>query len=403
MMSVTKPYRTMVRLFAVLGALAAIDAALASVGVTSFLMGLRWLRVHLVTIGIVAEAAFGLLPGLVALRAGRPAPPPRNDRWLLLNVGLVTLLVGIPLIRAPMIGVGGTLVLLAAVWLAWDLWRIVPDASDATANGTGGRPFYLAALSFVVVGALVGTGLWLGWGPWLRIAVPKETHVHAVVWGFASFVLAGLLTDLQLPLTGRAAARPRWLTIAFWLQLAGALALLAAPWMGDANGLMIGGIVLFAFATALLYVQRILPLRAHGGPGAAHVLTAYIWILVPATALPFILLGSGTLPVARVESVGPAILAYGWLLQTLIALLPPAFARIEQADASSADRLALGGRWSSWIGLNLCTLALVASIALPAFEARLQGVAFGLLAAVLLGWAWDLTRTQSRAERMAGY
>lgn len=402
-----KPYRTMITLFALLGALAALDAALAAGGVTPFLLGLRWLRVHLVTLGIFTEAAFGLLPGLVALRAGRPAPPHRRGRWLLLNVGLVTLLVGIPLVRPPMIGAGGTLVLLAAAWLGRDLWLSAParpERPGAAAAGAGGRRYYLAALGFVVVGALVGTGLWTGWGAPLRIATPKETHVHAVIWGYASLVMAGLLTDLPLSPAGEAAVRRPWLTLSFRLQLAGAAALLVAPWVGGANWVMIGGIVLFAAATVILYVQRILPRRAEGGPGAAHLLTAYLWILVPATALPFIVLSAGALPIGRVESVGPAILAYGWLLQALIALLPPAFAMVGRAESAAAGGTAdgpstgspaLGGRWWSWAGLNLCALSLVASIALPPFEARLQGLGFGILAVVLLAWAWEWERIES--------
>ena len=430
------PYLTTVALFAALGALAAVDAALASLGLTPFLLGLRWLRIHLVTLGLFTEAVFGLLPCLMSRAAGRPLPAPHRGRWLLLNVGLVTLLVGIPLVRAPMIAVGGTIVLIATLWLAVDLWRIGggrsvspspaaggdPAPGLAAAGFATGRPFYLAGLTLLLVGALVGTGLWLEWGPALGIARPKETHIHANLWGFASLVLAGLLVDLHGALRGgRAPDRSRSLRAAWWLMTGGALALVVAPWVAM-DWLMVLGIAMYAAATALLYATLVWPLRpgavsaAGSAPdrrpwaGSAHLLTAYLWILVPALALPFIVFGGASVPAARVEPVGPSILSYGWLLQTLVALLPPAIALAAGAgaggsqgagsgsgtdgrpDASEAPTrpLRLGGSPLSWAALNLCTLALVASVALPAQEAALQGLAFGLLAVALLWLARNL-------------
>lgn len=430
------PYLTTVALFAALGALAAVDAALASFGLTPFLLGLRWLRIHLVTLGLFTEAVFGLLPCLMARAAGRPLPAPHRGRWLLLNVGLVTLLVGIPLVRAPMIAVGGTIVLIATLWLAVDLWRIggggpvspSPAAGAGLAPGLAvagfatGRPFYLAGLTLLLVGALVGTGLWLEWGPALGIARPKETHIHANLWGFASLVLAGLLVDLHGALRGgRAPDRSRSLRAAWWLMTGGALALVVAPWVAM-DWLMVLGIAMYAAATALLYATLVWSLRpgavsaAGSAPdrrpwaGSAHLLTAYLWILVPALALPFIVFGGAAVPAARVEPVGPSILSYGWLLQALVALLPPAIALAAGAgaggsqgagsgsgtdgrpDASEAPArpLRLGGSPLSWAALNLCTVALVASVALPAQEVALQGLAFALLAVALLWLARNL-------------
>ena len=443
----SNPYLATMALFAALGALAAVDAALASLGLTPFLLGLRWLRIHLVTLGLFTEAVFGLLPALVALRAGRAAPAPHRGRWLLLNVGLVTLLVGIPLVRPPMIATGGTIVLLAAVWLALDLWRARDPgveggrSADAGPGGSSlaatdlsavgdravgrsprGLHFYLAGLALLLIGALVGTGLWLEWGPALGIARPKETHIHANLWGFASLVLAGLLVDLHGALRGgRAPDRSRSLRAAWWLMTGGALALVVAPWVAM-DWLMVLGIAMYAAATALLYATLVWPLRpgavsaAGSAPdrrpwaGSAHLLTAYLWILVPALALPFIVFGGASVPAARVEPVGPSILSYGWLLQALVALLPPAIALAAGAgaggsqgagsgsgtdgrpDASEAPTrpLRLGGSPLSWAALNLCTLALVASVALPAQEAALQGLAFGLLAVALLWLARNL-------------
>lgn len=385
-----RPYRLMVALFAVLGTLAALDAALAALGVTPFLTGLRWLRVHAVTLGIFTTSVFGLLPGLAARRAGRPAPPDDHGRWLLLQAGLVTLLVGIPLVRPPMIGVGGTLVLAAALWLVWDVATLGRRADGAAAgvdDGAGdGRRYALAGLAFLAVGALLGTGLWLGWAAPLRVATPKEAHVHAVIWGFASLLLGGWLVDLARQARPDAPAAAWRRHGPFALLVAGAGALLAAPWLGH-NTLMVAGIAVYAAATAWLAATVLWPLARTGGPGAAHLLTGYLWILVPATALPFVVLGSAGLPVARVESVGPSILAYGWLLQVLVAVLPPVTVLAGGTAGPPPSPGALGGSWPLWLGVNGCALALVASIALPAHEARLSAVAFTLLALVLAGLA----------------
>lgn len=59
---------------------------------------------------------------------------------------------------------------------------------------------------------------------------------------------------------------------------------------------------------------------------------------MPALALPFIVFGGAAVPAARVEPVGPSILSYGWLLQALVALLPPAIALAAGAGAGGRAR-----------------------------------------------------------------
>src|SRR5512143_2114407 len=118
------PYLLMAALFAGLAALFAADAWLVSWGLMPFFNGLRWLRVHFITLGMLSETLFGFLPILASIRARRPLPALRWDIWLALNAGLLTLLVGIPLVNTALILAGGTLVFLAAT-LLWMQLRAI--------------------------------------------------------------------------------------------------------------------------------------------------------------------------------------------------------------------------------------------------------------------------------------
>jgi cytochrome c oxidase cbb3-type subunit I len=84
---------------------------LASYTILPWFNGLRWLRVHFITLGAMTEALFSLLPSLAAIRYSLPWPEFRWPIWLLLNAGLLLLLPGIPNINQTLIFTGGTLTL----------------------------------------------------------------------------------------------------------------------------------------------------------------------------------------------------------------------------------------------------------------------------------------------------
>src|SRR5512133_2097109 len=96
--------------FLLFAGLAALDSALTSFQILPWFNGLRWLRVHLITLGALTEALFGILPVLVAKRAGLKTARLRWDIWLALTVGLLILTVGVPLINFALIVTGGTLI-----------------------------------------------------------------------------------------------------------------------------------------------------------------------------------------------------------------------------------------------------------------------------------------------------
>ncbi|MCA9872386.1 MAG: hypothetical protein KC441_01995, partial [Anaerolineales bacterium] len=184
-------YFLMAVLFISLAVLQAFDAAFVGFNLLPWFNGMRWLRVHLITLGTLTEVIFGVLPGLVALHSGLPKPKFRWDIWLLLNGGLLTLLVGIPLVNAVPIIAGGTLVFLATLLLIIQLAQLraaKPAAAQDPAGGSAGRKFYLAGLAYFLLGIFIGTGLWLGWLEPLGVQAPLETHIHANNWGLMSLV-----------------------------------------------------------------------------------------------------------------------------------------------------------------------------------------------------------------------
>lgn len=139
-------------LFIVLAILAAVDSSLTSLNLLPWFTGLRWVRVHLITLGAMTEALFGVLPYLAAIRFGLPRPRFRWATWMTLNAGLLTLLVGIPIANGALIVTGGTLIFTATILLISQL-ATMRSAREVTAPisqpiGPGGRLFYVAGLSF---------------------------------------------------------------------------------------------------------------------------------------------------------------------------------------------------------------------------------------------------------------
>jgi hypothetical protein len=284
------PFLLMTVFYLVVAVVIALDAVLTSFNLIPWFVGLPWLRVHFITLGVLVQAAFGALPDLAATRRGAPAPATRWDIWLLLNAGLVLLLAGVPSINPTLIIAGGVLTFAAASLLMLQL-----RAMGGPAPGSGSQKFYLAALAYLLVGIVVGTGLWVGWSEPLRIAAPKETHIHANVWGFAGLLFAGLWVDLLPALTGRNLAGRRAIQAIFGALTVGALLLLLAPWLGAGRAVIAPGMALLLLGTAALIGAAARQLGRAGlfqQAGAWHLILAYGWILLPAAAMPLLLLSA---------------------------------------------------------------------------------------------------------------
>ncbi|MBI5650430.1 MAG: hypothetical protein HZC40_08305 [Chloroflexi bacterium] len=403
------PYLLMTALFIALAALSALETSLANLNLVAWFNGLRWLRVHFVTLGILVELAFGILPALVAARAKQARPATRWDIWILLNAGFIALIAGIPLINPAIIFAGGTLVFSAVILLARQLLALKPVAQSVIASeakqsphpnppprageGWGGRPFYLAGLAFLSLGIIFGTGLWLGWGEFLRAASPKEIHLHANLWGFTSLTFAGLLIDLYPGFAKRALALPRSLNAILGLFIAGDSALILAPWIGD-NTVMLGGLVLHHAATGLLvynFVKPVIGNRDAWNAGLVHLVAAYTWILAGLAIVPITVFSPLQVPLTHIEAEAPLILVFGWVLQFAFALAPYIFARA----FAPAQPARLGGNALSLLALNLGTACIVAAVLSEEYQARFDALAFALWAIALVPIAravWRHTR-----------
>ncbi|MCB0113713.1 MAG: hypothetical protein KDD84_06475 [Caldilineaceae bacterium] len=385
------PFLLMAVFYLIVAIVAAVDSALTSFTLLPWFVGLPWLRVHFITLGVFTEAAFGVLPAFVAARNGTSTPSTRWDIWLTLNAGMVILLAGIPSINAGLIITGGTLVFIAVTLLVFQLRGL----GAGHTQGNGSLKFYVAGLVYLLVGILVGTGLWVGWNEPLRLGVPKEVHIHANSWGFASLVFVGLLVDLLPALTGAPLAGKRTLTAIFWSMTLGALGLVLGPWLGGNLAVTVPGLVLHIAATVWLLVVLVQALRRHGlfaDAGAWHLIVSYVWILLPVLVAPLIILGVPGIPGVDIEATAPQALIYGWMLQFLYAVVPYFAARWLLHDGEAS----LGGNWLSLVAVNLGSALIWVSIFLIDLRNPLHATGYVFLGVSLLAAAWQtgaITRT----------
>jgi len=393
------PYLITSVVFLFFAGLAALDSALASFQILPWFNGLRWLRVHLITLGALTEALFGILPVLATRHAGakhadQHAVRMRWDIWLALTVGLLVLLVGIPLMSYVLIVTGGTLIFAAVLLLINSLRGLAPAVSTPSKPAGSARMFYLVGLAYLLFGIIVGSGLWFGWGQALGMSNPTEVHIHTNIWGFMSLVLAGLIVDLYPHWTGRALAWPGAVRPIFWMMTLGALGAVIGPWVGVLP-LMAIGILVHQAATAWLVLSMIKPLRGmkpDPSPGIWHVITAYAWQFAIVLATPLMVLLRPGFSAAGLEQTAPQVLIYGWMLQFGYGVIPYLLRRA----VASQPEASLGGSWFSLAAVHAGGICLAASIISTAYSAQFLGAAYLLWFFSLLPIArqlWQILNT----------
>ncbi|MEZ4590076.1 MAG: hypothetical protein R3D55_02895 [Chloroflexota bacterium] len=380
-------YFLMTFLFLAVAGLTALDAALTSWTIIPWVNGLRWLRVHFITLGALTELLFGLLPLLAAKRASLPKPRTRLDIWLLLNAGLMLLLAGIPIVNQVLIFAGGTLIFTATLLLGHQLYQLRPAHRAPLSLPSR---FYITGLGFFLVGIIVGTGLWLGWSEALAIQTPIEVHIHANNWGLMSLVFAGLLIEIYPKVAKRPFHWPNSPQKIYWMMSLGALGLTLGPWFNSLY-FTVPGLVLHIGATGWLLLNVLKPVwgdRAQWAkPGLWHLVTAYAWFLAPVMIAPLIILKVPGFPGAGIEANAPQALIYGWVLQFGFAIIPYFARRQFQPQAEAA----LGGSWLSLIAVHLGGLALWISIFVEN-SGLWHGLAYGLWTVAIVPIALELWR-----------
>lgn len=369
------PYLITTLLYTFIALFIAADASLISLNWVSPFPALRWVRVHFITLGILSQVIFGLLPVLVASLARRSRPVMRWDIWLGLNAGLVSLIAGFAAVNQPMIFAGGTLIFIAAVLLLVQLWGV------RGGNAPASLKFYLTGVFYLLVGIIIGTGLWLNWSTALYIKVPLEAHIHANSWGFMSLVFAGLLVDLIPMITGRPLGEGQSVSLIYWGMTLGAFGLVLGPWLGGSLPPTVAGLVLHLSATIWLMILMARALKVAGrlaGPGGWHLIASYSWILLPVLIAPLILLGR--LKGGPIEATAPQALIYGWVLQFGVAVIPYVARRFFLKEENPQ----LGGCWGSLAALTLGSISVWASIFLVPAAGLLYAIGFGLYALALI-------------------
>lgn len=369
------PFLLTTLLYTFIALFIAADASLVSVNLIGAFPALRWVRVHFITLGILSQVMFGLLPLLVASLAKKPRPSMRWDIWLTLNGGLVALIAGFAGVNQPMIFAGGTLIFIAATLLLLQLWDVRGGEAPASLK------FYITGIFYLLVGIIIGTGLWLNWSEALYIKVPLEAHIHANSWGFMSLVFAGLLVDFVPMITGRPFSEGKAVTSIYWGMTLGAFGLVLGPWLGGSLPPTVAGLVLHIASTVWLVVLMVRAFRQSGrlnSAGAWHLVSSYAWILAPVLIAPLILLH--VLEGGPIEATAPQALIYGWVLQFGIALIPYIARRFFLREENPQ----LGGSWGSLAAATLGSALVWASIFIIPARGVLYGIGFALYALALI-------------------
>ncbi len=318
----TNPFIAMAGLYLTVGLAAVVGALAVESGLVESLPRLRWVMIHLVTIGGLTQAVFGALPSLVNATDGsarRPSGGRRWLQWLSLNAGYPLLLLGMAT-GSTVVTVAGATIVLGALGLL--LSTVFRTSAHSTERGI--RRYYRLAPWFLVVGILAAFGMILGvHGPGGYVG-SLEAHVHANVWGFLALIVAGALFTLLPALLGVELRYPRLVSVTFWGLTIGVVGLVAGPWLAH-NEVTVVGLGTYVVGTVALLANVVGTYRSSDRSQPrriALVLGAYLWLAFPVPWAPLVLLFPDTVPAAAIEIAAINGLVFGWMLQLAMAFLP---------------------------------------------------------------------------------
>jgi len=361
----TNPFIVMAGLYLTVGLAAVVGTLAVESGLIESLPRLRWVLIHLVTIGGLTQAVFGVLPSLVTATdasARRPADGRRWLQWLALNAGYPLLLLGMATGATAVAVTGGTIVLGALGLLLSTVFRTTGRAPDRRISR-----YYRLAPWFLVVGILAAFGMLLGiHGPGGYFG-SLEAHVHANVWGFLALIVAGALFTLLPALLEAELRYPRLVSVTFWGLTIGVVGLVAGPWLGR-HEVTILGLGSYVVGTGALLANVVGTYRRSDRSHSrriALVLGAYLWLAFPVPWAPFVLLFPDAVPAGAIEIAAINGLIFGWMLQLAMAFLPVVAAAFAQPVADrgvveAVTAVAAEHPQPSWIQVGSVNLGMLA-------------------------------------------
>ena len=316
------PFYLMAGVYLVLDMLAFAAQSLTLADVIAPIPGLSWIHIHLLTIGVVVQVILGSLPSLIAARLGTK-PPGRTTNtilWLLVNSSFALLLYSMPQGLSQLAAVAAGGIFLAIVLLLATLHR---SGACPPVGARAGLGLFLAGPMFFLVGIYMAMSMLLNWPARGGFIGKLEGHVHANVWGFLALIVAGVLLERIPAAVGRPLRWPKLVPVSSWLLVLGTLGLVFGPWLGVLP-LTIAGLAVYITGTVLLLVNLLTTAVAgrRWTANIAHLLLAYIWLIVPAAIAPIILAITGKLPSGAVEAAAVSGLIAGWVLQIVLGALP---------------------------------------------------------------------------------
>lgn len=382
----------MAGLYLTVGLLAVAGKLTVETGLVGSLPRLRWLTIHLVTIGGLTQALFGLLPSLTGSVGGTDRAPDsrsRRGQWLLLNAGYPLVLIGMATGSTITAVTGATFVLGALGLLIATVYRISESGHELLR-------YYRVAPSFLVVGILAAFGMLLNvHGPGGYFG-SIEAHVHANVWGFLGLVAAATLLAVLPALLETDLRYPRLVPVTFWGITLGAIGLVAGPWLARHELTMLGLGTYVVGTVGLLgnVVGTYLRSDRSQSRRIGLVLGAYLWLVFPVPWAPLVLLFPETVPGGAIEIAAINGLVLGWMLQLAMAFLPLVGRSVGLAPGTdlvdSVSSLAADAPQPSWTQVGCANVGMAAlwATALPPLDPFTE--ALTLAGYALIGVSWLL-------------
>jgi nitrite reductase (NO-forming) len=290
----------------------------------SLLLPLRWrlglwLPLHLALVGAISVAIFGAMQVFAVTLTATPAPSARfvGLQFLLLQVGIVAIAVGVPWPRPGLVAIGGCLLAVGALQQAW----IVRDAWRKALNRRHLVPMlaYGCAVAAILVGATFGSLMGSRAVHGAAYLDVRRAHMVVNVLGWAGLAVVGTLVTL-LPTVLRV-RMPSWggrtVVVVLVSGLAAMVLGLAAgrPALAAGGGLTyaagVGGVLFMVLA--VLRIRRTYRIPLAG----LHMLAAVAWFAGGVIGLDWALL-HGPSGFDAYRPVFLTALAGGFLIQILL-------------------------------------------------------------------------------------